>query len=145
MSSYQMFVAVGNLGRDPEMRYTPQGTPVTQFSIAVGRKYTRADGSIVDETAWFQCAAFGKLAENCNQYLTKGKRVLVEGEFDFDPKTGSPKIYTRKDGTAGTSFQVRTSRVVFLSPRGEGGNDNGSYADDATDDIGGMSEENLPF
>jgi len=72
-------IVIGNLGRDPEMRYTPNGQAVTSFSVASSRKYTTAAGEQREETEWFNCSAFGKLAETCNQYLTKGQQVYVEG------------------------------------------------------------------
>ena len=76
---YQRLVLVGNLGRDPEMRYTPNGTAVTSLSVATSRKYTTADGQQKEETVWFRVSVWGKQAEPCNQYLSKGRKVLVEG------------------------------------------------------------------
>ena len=74
-------IVIGNLGRDPEMRYTPNGQAVTSFSIASSRKHTTAVGEQREETEWFSCQAWGKLAETCNQYLTKGQQVYVEGRL----------------------------------------------------------------
>ena len=74
-------IVIGNLGRDPEMRYTPNGQGVTSFSVASSRKYATVAGESREEVEWFNCSAFGKLAENCNQYLTKGKQVYVEGRL----------------------------------------------------------------
>ena len=74
-------IIIGNLRRDPEMRYTPNGQPVTSFSVASNRNYTTAAGEKREETEWFNCQAWGKLAEACNQYLTKGKQVYVEGRL----------------------------------------------------------------
>ncbi len=87
---YQTVIIVGHLGRDPEMRYLPNGQAVTSFSIASGRKYTGSDGQLVDETTWFRISVFGKQAEACNQYLKKGSSVLVEGRLKPDPATGGP-------------------------------------------------------
>ncbi len=111
---YQRVILVGHLGRDPEMRYTPQGTPVTNFSVATNRVYTNANGEQVKETIWFRVSAWGKLAEVCAQYLSKGRRVLVEGRLLADPSTGGPRIYTRSDGTVGAAFEVRADQVRFL-------------------------------
>ena len=72
---------IGNLGRDPEMRYTPQGTAVTSFSVAVSRTFGSRDGEQQEETDWFRVSAWDKLAEICNQYLTKGQQVYVEGRL----------------------------------------------------------------
>jgi len=72
---------IGNLGRDPEMRYTPSGRPVTTFSVATSRSWHSADGEHHEETEWFNVVAWGGLAEVCNQYLRKGKQVYVEGRL----------------------------------------------------------------
>ena len=79
---YQQITLIGNLGRDPEMRYTPSGVPVTNFSIAVSRSWTGNDGQRQEKTVWFRVAAWQRQAETCNQYLTKGQRVLVVGEME---------------------------------------------------------------
>lgn len=146
---YQRLVLVGNLGRDPEMRYTPNGTAVTNFPVATSRKYTDASGQVREETAWFRVTVFGKQAETCNQYLAKGRKVLVEGELIVDDKSGGPRVYTRKDGTSGASFEVRANTVRFLSPKGEGGGgDNGAGTSSVSPiavDSGSMTEEELPF
>ncbi len=118
--SFHTVILIGNLGRDPEMRYTPSGQPVTSFSVASNRSYTGADGQKVDETIWFRVTAWGKTAETCNQYLRKGSKVLVEGRLTPD-KNGGPRIWTKQDGTPGASFEVTASTVRFLSSRGEGG------------------------
>jgi single-strand DNA-binding protein len=118
--SFHTVILIGNLGRDPEMRYTPSGQPVTSFSVASNRSYTGSDGQKVDETIWFRVTAWGKQAETCNQYLRKGSKVLVEGRLVPD-KNGGPRIWTKQDGTSGASFEVTASTVRFLSTRGEGG------------------------
>lgn len=147
---YQRLFLVGNLGRDPEMRYTPNGTAVTTFPVATSRRWTDASGTLKEETAWFRVSVFGKQAEVCNQYLAKGRKVLIEGELAVDDKTGGPRVYTRKDGTAGASFEVRATTVRFLTPKGEGG-DNGAGSASSSGvsampvDAGSMSEEDLPF
>jgi single-strand DNA-binding protein len=118
--SFHTVILIGNLGRDPEMRYTPSGQPVTSFSVASNRSYTGSNGEKVDETIWFRVTAWGKQAETCNQYLRKGSKVLVEGRLTPD-KNGGPRIWTKQDGTSGASFEVTASTVRFLSSRGEGG------------------------
>ncbi len=117
---YQRLVLVGNLGRDPEMRYTPQGTPVTTFSVATSRKYNTSDGQQKEETLWFRISVFGKQAETCNQYLTKGQKVLVEGSLVGD-ETGSPRIWQGQDGKARASFEVRAQTVRFLGTKRDAG------------------------
>jgi single-strand DNA-binding protein len=135
--SYQKIIITGNLGRDPEMRYTPSGQAVTSFSVAVNESYTSANGEKVKKTIWFRVTAWGKQAENCNQYLKKGQQVLVDGRMSADANTGGPKIWTKQDGTVGTSFEINATNVSFLSSRNEneGGPVSGS---------GGMEMAELP-
>jgi len=116
---YQRLVLVGNLGRDPEMRYTPNGTAVTSLSVATSRKYTTADGQQKDETVWFRVSVWGKQAEPCNQYLSKGRKVLVEGTLVPD-ENGGPRIWTDKEGKPRASFEVRATTVRFLDSKREG-------------------------
>lgn len=118
--SYQKIIITGNLGRDPEMRYTPSGQAVTSFSVAVNESYTNGNGERVKRTIWFRVSAWGKQAEVCNQYLKKGQQVLVDGRMTADPATGGPRIWTKQDGSAGASFEVTASTVRFLSSRGDG-------------------------
>jgi single-strand DNA-binding protein len=118
---YQRLVLVGNLGRDPEMRYTPQGTPVTSLSVATSRRYNTADGQQKQETIWFRVSVWGKQAETVNQYLTKGRKVLVEGYLVGD-ENGGPRIWTDKEGKARASFEVRAVSVQFLDSKREAGN-----------------------
>lgn len=73
---------IGNLGRDPEMRYTPSGKPVTSFSVAVSRSFVKPEGERTEVTDWFNVVAWGRLAEICSQYLTKGSMVYVEGRLE---------------------------------------------------------------
>lgn len=145
---YHTIIIVGNLGRDPEMRYTPQGTPVTNFSVATNRMYTNANGEQIKETIWFRVSAWGRLAETCNQYLKRGMRVLVEGRLIPDPSTGGPRVFTRQDGTAGATFEVRANVVRFLTSRAESEELMNSGASTSTaapvDDLPG-SEDEIPF
>lgn len=117
---YQKVIIVGNLGRDPEMRYTPSGQPVTNFSVATNRRWTNTDGTPGEETVWFRVTAWGKLGETCNQYLSKGRQVFVEGRLSPDPETGGPRIWTGQDGVARASFEITAFTVRFLGGRAEG-------------------------
>lgn len=126
--SYQTIIVVGRLGKDPEMRYTPSGQAVASFSLATDRQYTGQDGTVVKETTWFRVSVWGKQAETVNQFLSKGKMVLVEGRLQADPKSGGPRIYQRQDGTSGASFEISANTVRFLSPRNEGGGGGGGGA-----------------
>jgi single-strand DNA-binding protein len=140
---YHKIIIVGNLGRDPEMRYTPDGTPVTDFSVATNRKWTNQDGSQGEETVWFRVTAWRKLAETCNQYLSKGRPVLVEGRLNADKETGGPRVWTGNDGKPRASFEVTALTVRFLGgPRGEGAAEVSAPSEVPPPDMG---ESEIPF
>jgi single-strand DNA-binding protein len=138
---YHTIIVVGNLGRDPEMRYTPSGQAVTNFSVATNRQYTASSGESVKETTWFRVSAWGRLAETTNQYLRKGSKVLVEGRMTPDQATGGPRIWNRQDGTPAASYEITANIVRFLSTRGE---DEGGYYD-AGESGSPVSEDEIPF
>ncbi|MFM8321931.1 MAG: single-stranded DNA-binding protein [Chloroflexota bacterium] len=142
---YQQLIIVGNLGRDPEMRYTPSGQAVTSFNVATNRQYTGSDGNQVKEVTWFRISVWGKQAETCSQYLKKGSKVLIEGRLTGDPVTGGPKIWTRQDGTPGASFDVTANSVRFLSSRGEDGGMGSGDSFGAQQGGGGEDGDNIPF
>lgn len=108
---YQEISLIGNLGREPEMKYLPDGKAVTSFSIAV------SSGRKDDPPAWFKVTAWEKLAEVCNQYLAKGSKVFVKGVLQYDKESGAPRTFQRKDGTVGASFEVTAREVKFLSSK----------------------------
>ena len=143
---YQTLILVGNLGKDPEMRYTPSGKPVTSFSVATGHQYTNNNGETVKETVWFRVTTWGKQAEVCNQYLKKGNKVLVEGRLTSDAATGGPRVWTGQDGTPRASFEVNASMVRFLSSRSDGGGDSGGGNDmGGGGSFIGAPEDDIPF
>lgn len=111
---YSKLILVGNVGKDPEMRYTPAGQPVTSFSVAVNRQYKTKEEE-VKETTWFRVTTWGKIAETMQQYVKKGMLVLVEGTLTPDRATGSPKVFKKSDGTSGATFEVNAQTVKFLS------------------------------
>ena len=111
---YQTVIIAGYLGRDPEMRYLPSGQPVTNFSVATSRKWTNQDGSPGEETTWWKVSVWGKSAEACNKYISKGQRVLIEGRMSPDPDTGGPKIWIGHDGNPRASFELVASTVKFI-------------------------------
>jgi single-strand DNA-binding protein len=110
----QKMIIIGNVGKDPEMRFTAGGDAVTSFSVATNKKYTDKNGQKVEETTWFRVAAWGKQAELANQYLKQGSVVYIEGELVSDRETGGPKIFTRKDGTPGAAFEIKMKEMTFL-------------------------------
>jgi single-strand DNA-binding protein len=129
---YQKLTIVGNLGRDPELRYTPAGSPVTSFSVAVNQKHK---DNVT--TLWFRVSCWGSAAEACNTYLSKGSAVLVEGMLQADHATGGPKVYTRNDGTCGASFEVTANVVKFL----QGGREQEQEQEQEPE----AAQEELPF
>jgi single-strand DNA-binding protein len=139
---YHKVIIVGYLGRDPEMRYTADGTPVTNFSVAASRKWNRPDGTQVDETVWFRVSAWRRLAETCNQYLQKGRLVLIEGRLQPDPATGGPRIWTGNDGVARASFEMTALTVRFLGGRGEAAP---AEVPGAPEEPPAEEEEEIPF
>jgi len=112
---YSRLIIVGNLGKDPELRFTEKGEPVCTFSVACSaRKSAEAQ-----ETAWYRITVWGNQAEACSKYLTKGSKVLVEGRLQFDPATGGPRLWQDKEGKSRASFEVFASHVEFLGSRSE--------------------------
>lgn len=138
---FQQLTIVGYLGNDPVMRFTPSGQAVTSFSVATSRKYTGNDGQKVDETTWFRISVWGAQAESCNQYLSKGRPVLIVGRLRPDPQSGGPRTFTRKDGTTGASYDVNAQSVRFLPSGGA----SGDYEQDLGDEQGGAEEDDIPF
>ena len=125
---FHTIIIVGNVGRDPEMRYTPSGAAVTSFSVATSRNYN-SQGQNVKETIWFRVSCWGRQAEIANTYVKKGQKILVEGRLVADP-SGNPLIYTRSDGTAASSFEISATNLKMLSSRSEneGGGYNNNYS-----------------
>ena len=133
---YHKLVVVGHLGRDPEMRYTASGTPVTNFSVATSRRWTDQQGEQREETVWIRVACWGKLAETTNQYLNKGRLVLVEGRLQPDPESGGPRVWTGNDGATRASFEMTAETVRFL------GGQQTAEPQEASEEL---DEEEVPF
>ena len=117
--SRQYTIVVGNIGRDPELRYTPDGTAVCDLSIATTRKWKTADGRLNEETVWTRWACWQGVAETAAKYLRKGRQVMVEGRLKPDPETGGPRVYQKTDGTWGANFEFVTERLTLLGNRGD--------------------------
>lgn len=105
-------IVIGNVGSDPEMRYTPNGAAVTNFSVASNRRYTTAEGEQREETEWFRVAAWNRLAETCNQYVTKGMKIYVEGRLSSRP-------YITQDGQPRSGNEISALEVKFLNRPGD--------------------------
>lgn len=139
---YQRIILVGNLGGDPEMRYMPDGRPVTNFSLATNRRWNDPQSNQQrDETVWWRVSVFGAQAEACNQYLQKGRQVLVEGRVRPDDR-GNPRVWQRQDGTWGASFELTAERVRFMGGRGETGAP--GYQEPEAD-AGEVEADEIPF
>ncbi len=113
MVSVNKIIIIGNLGGEPEMRFTPSGKPVTSFSVATSRRYTSAEGEPKEETEWFTVVTWGKLAEQCNQFLNKGRLVYVEGRLHSHSWDG-------QDGQKHFRNEINANSVSFLD-RGPAG------------------------
>lgn len=129
---------IGHLGRDPEMRYTPGGTPVTNFSVAVSRRRRGQDGQSMDETEWFRVVCWEKLAEIADQYLKKGARVYIEGRVQV-------RKYTGNDGVERTSVDVIANDMIMLSGRDEGGSSGREPVSSRSSESGEEDLDDLPF
>ncbi|MBI9049087.1 MAG: single-stranded DNA-binding protein [Anaerolineaceae bacterium] len=134
---YHKVIIVGNLGRDPEMRFIPSGQAVTTFSVAVSDGFGDRK-----KTIWFRVSAWEKQAETCNNFLKKGSKVLVEGRINADD-SGNPRTWSRQDGSTGTSYELTAQTVRFLSSRNEATAET-SAADGGYPDLP-IDEDEIPF
>lgn len=119
------WTGIGNLGRDPDLRYTPGGAAVCEFSMACTERWTNRDGERQERTEWVRVTAWNRTAEACNEYLAKGSKVYVEGKLQTDEY--------EKDGIRRWSTKIQASQVLFLDSRsdregGRSGGGGGGYA-----------------
>ena len=137
MVGLNKIMIIGNVGTDPEMRYTPNGNPVTSFRIATSRAYTSANGERHEETEWFTVVAWNQLAEQCNQFLSKGQLVYVEGRLHSHS-------WDSQDGQKHFRNEIIADTVRFLSPRQGGAAPlpGGKAADDSGEELG---PDDIPF
>lgn len=117
MASFNKIIIVGYLGRDPELRYTPQGTAICNFSVATTEK-RKQDGEDVERTTWFRVKAWGKQGELCNEYLSKGSQVYLEGKLTLEE-------FTDREGLKRTTLEVNLKEFQFLDRKGDRGGDRG--------------------
>jgi single-strand DNA-binding protein len=129
---------IGHLGKDPEMRYTPSGKPVTTFSVAVSRSWNSADGERHSETEWFNVVAWGNLAEICKQYLVKGQQVYVEGRLQT-------RRWDDKDGQKHTSVEIVANEMMMLGDRRDANNHTQDTEPNPADNGSAMAEDEFPF
>ena len=141
MASLNKVMIIGNLGSDPEMRFTPNGNPVTSFRVATNRVYTTAEGERKQETEWFTVVAWNKLAEQCNQFLTKGRLVYAEGRL-------RTRTWESQDGQKHYRTEIIANRITFLdrqavAPLPEEGV--GGVEAEAEAEAGESEPEDIPF
>ena len=130
---------IGHLGKDPEMRYTPSGKPVTTFSVAVSRSWNSADGERHSETEWFNVVAWGNLAEICKQYLVKGQQVFVEGRLQT-------RRWDDKEGVKHTSVEVVANEMMMLGERRDHNNQSQQPSEVVSDENDmTANEDEFPF
>lgn len=132
---------IGHLGKEPEMRYTPSGKPVTTFTVAVSRSWNSADGGKHSETEWFNVVAWGNLAEICKQYLVKGQQVYIEGRLQtrqWDDK--------EKEGVKHTRVEIVANEMMMLGDRKDSSNNQVHESDNPSGEPSTpASEDEFPF
>jgi single-strand DNA-binding protein len=129
---------IGHLGKDPEMRYTPSGKPVTTFTAAVSRSWNSADGERHSETEWFNIVAWGNLAEICKQYLTKGQQVYIEGRLQT-------RRWDDKEGLKHTNVEIVANEMMMLGDRRDHNSTQSSSETAAPEDAPETNEDEFPF
>jgi len=140
MVSLNRVMIIGNLGSDPEMRFTPNGSPVTSFRVATNRVYTTAEGERKQETEWFAVVAWNKLAEQCNQFLTKGRLVYAEGRL-------RTRTWEGQDGQKHYRTEIIANRVTFLDRQAAAAPlpEEGVGEAEADAGVGESEPEDIPF
>ncbi|MEJ2366898.1 MAG: single-stranded DNA-binding protein [Acidobacteriota bacterium] len=133
--SVNKVILVGNLGRDPELKYTPSGTAVANFTVATNETWTDKDGNKQEHTEWHRVVAWSKLAEICGEYLQKGRQVYIEGSI-------RSRTYKDRDGNERTAFEIRMTDMVMLG--GRGGDGGGSVRDSGADEPT-YQDDDIPF
>jgi single-strand DNA-binding protein len=145
--SFNKIILVGNLGRDPELRYTPQGTPVCSFSLATNERRKDKTGEMQDQTTWFKVTLWGRQAETASQYLTKGRPIYIEGRLRVEE-------WTDRDGKPRHTLEVHATEMQFIGG-GQGGSGGGARMEEphgdrpaATEPATGhadMADDDVPF
>ena len=135
MVSVNKIIVIGNLGSEPEMRFTPNGRPVTSFSVATNWRYTTPEGERKEETEWFTVVCWGRLAEQCNQFLTKGRLVYVEGRL-------RTHTWESQDGQKRSRNEIVADRDSFLDRQAAAPLPGEKVEEDK---IGELEPEDIPF
>jgi len=150
MSSVNRAFLIGNLGADPEVRYTNSGSPVANFRIATSEQWTDRDGQRQERTEWHRIVVWGKQAELCGEYLSKGRSVCIEGRIET-------REWDDRDGNKRYTTEIKADRVTFLGGRGDGGGGGGGrrssggggggggYGQNYNDDPPPIDDNDIPF
>jgi len=140
MGNFNKILLMGNLTRDPQLSYLPSQTPVVDFGLATNRKWTSKDGTQREETCFIDCRAFGKMAENINKYLTKGRPVFLEGRLTFDS-------WTAQDGTRRSKHRVTVENFRFLPGKGDSYSNNtpSQQQEPNTQTQNQQNDDDIPF
>ena len=137
--SLNKVMIIGHLGRDPEMRYTPSGRPVTTFTVATSRSWNTVDGERHSETEWFNIVAWGNLAEICKQYLTKGQQVYIEGRLQT-------RKWDDKEGNKHYTTEIVAQEMMMLGDRKDSNHTNNHGDEIANEEMPtGTDEDEFPF
>lgn len=141
MASVNRVILIGNLGRDPEMRYTQGGEPIANFSLATSESWTDKTGNKQERTEWHKVEVFGKVAQVVRDYCTKGKQIYVEGSIRYDE-------WTDKEGNKRFTTKIRVSgpnsRLVLLGSRGDGGSRPAAVQEGPPEEIQ-VTDDDVPF
>jgi len=135
---YQEVELIGRLVADPDSRYLPNGQRVTNIRLAINEGWTDESGDKQERTTWWRVAAWGRLAEVTNEYLSKGRTVMVKGTPRTDPETGGPRVYKRNDGTYGAAFELNARLVKFIDGKNAGTVEEGDVP-------AGDEDDSIPF
>jgi len=133
MANLNEVMIIGNVGTEPEMRFTPNGRPVTSFRVATHRTYTPPQGERKQETEWFTIVTWNKLAELCNQFLSKGRHIYAEGRFHTD-------TWESQDGQRHYRSEIVANRVLFLDKRSTA-----PFPEERAQKAGTEEPEDIPF
>ena len=140
--SFNKIILVGNLGRDPELRYTAQGTPVCSFSLATNERRKDRNGEMQDHTTWFRVTLWNRQAETASQYLQKGRQVYIEGRLRVEE-------YVDRDGKPRQSLEVTATDMQFIGSRGDEQFSeraaSASAAGSPSESPGDLSDDDIPF
>jgi len=124
---YQKITLIGNVGKDPELKFLPSGKALCNFTLATNERKKDLDGVVTDSTVWWRVTAWGNTAEAVARYAKKGSKLLVEGSLYAD-QTGNPRVFQRQDGTWSANYELNANVVRFLSSKSEDEDEDGEFS-----------------